>query len=164
MHLVLQRTSWDPTPVPQVECFSNLSLGNGCTRNELRDLLRGNRLQQLRKNSSTDVFRRSIKKNNNKLLWTMNMKLVATGAFQHITHDSSSRHDSPTTIRMHSVVCLVFPCTEKLSGQIRQHSTWTGRSTVPWDFHHNCTLLRQHQFCCESGTMWLVAMSPRLMT
>ena len=73
---------------------------------------------------------------------SMKMQNIATTTCQHIALGLSSRHNSPTTIRKHPFVRLPFPCPErypcpmKVSKNIKQHSTWTHRSTVPWDFHH----------------------------
>ena len=75
------------------------------------ELLGGNRVQQLRSDSATNVFQRSTTWNH-QLFWAMNVKLVAASTSQHITHGSGSRHDPPTTIRKHSVGHLAFPCTE----------------------------------------------------
>ena len=63
----------------------NQSLENGCTRNELRDLLSGNRVQQLRRDLATHVLHRGSKQKH-QLFRTVKMKLVATAIFQHITH------------------------------------------------------------------------------
>ena len=156
--LVQQSTSWAPI-IPLVKSFVfQQSLGNGCTRNELRDCMSGNRVQQLRSDSATLVFNRCSKRK--------------PRCFRRssITHCSSNRHDSPTTIRTHPVVHLAFPCTEryprpmKLPRQMNRHSTWTHRSTVLWDFNRNVTLSRQHQFCCKSGNVSSDAIFSRLMT
>ena len=49
-----------------------------------------------------DLFFGSMKK------WS---SLITTATFQHITHGSSCRHISPTTIRMHDIVRLTVPST-----------------------------------------------------
>ena len=119
-------------------------------------------MQQLRSGSATNVSIQAAS-GISSCFGQMNLKIVAASTSQHITHGSSSRHDSPTTIRMHSVVHLAS-CLRKVPSQIKQHFVWTHRSTVPWDFYHKFTLLRQQQFCCKNRNVSLDAMFSILIT
>ena len=61
----------------------------------------------------------------------------------HHTRFRAVLHDYPTTIRMHSVVpsCLMYD--ESAESDKNNTSSGTHQSTVPWDFYHNFTRLRQ---------------------
>ena len=107
----------------------------------------GNRVQQLRSDSATNVSNRSTRWNRH-MFWAMTQ---------------------PPSECIPSFICACpctkrNPCPMKLPRQIKRHSTWTHRSTVPWDFYHNFTLLRQHRFCGKSGKVSLDAVFSRLMT